>query len=333
MPHWENILLIRLKAIGDVVLTLPAVNAVRQNFPDAKITFLTSKENASLLQGFREVNEVIALDRAALRSGNPLKVLPDLFQLLRRLRSGKYALVVDFQGYGETAWLTWLTGAFERWGINYSSGRKWAYTRSVGRDPANHAASEHLRLLKHGGLSVSKIHNDFHLPVAALVAARNFYLENRLDQESPLLFIQPFTSVPHKNWPLENYLAVARHWRQQGVQIILGGGPADRSALEPARTEGFAVAAGVPLLVTGGLMQLSTLVVGGDTGALHLAVAQGKRVLMLMHEANAGSPIPFQHPDWVVVAPKPVAIAEITVAEVNDTITRIFKTPAENVSC
>ena len=61
----ENILLIRLKAIGDVVLTLPAVGALRENFPAAKITFLTSKENASLLRGFREVNEVMALDRAA----------------------------------------------------------------------------------------------------------------------------------------------------------------------------------------------------------------------------------------------------------------------------
>ena len=68
----ENILLIRLKAIGDVILTLPAVQAVRDNYPAAKITFFTSKENAGLLRGFREVNEVIALDRAALRSGNPL---------------------------------------------------------------------------------------------------------------------------------------------------------------------------------------------------------------------------------------------------------------------
>ena len=107
----ENILLIRLKSIGDVVLTLPAVNAMRDNFPSAKITFLTSKENAPLLRGFSEVNEVISLDLAALRSGNPFRVLPELFGLLRRLRAGKFSLAVDFQGFGETAWLTRLTGA------------------------------------------------------------------------------------------------------------------------------------------------------------------------------------------------------------------------------
>ena len=62
----ENILLIRLKSIGDVILTLPAVRMVRDNFPSAKITFLTSAENAVLLRGFREVTEVIALGRAGV---------------------------------------------------------------------------------------------------------------------------------------------------------------------------------------------------------------------------------------------------------------------------
>ena len=128
-----NILLIRLKSIGDILFTLPAVHAVRENFPSAKITFLVSKENASLLRGFRDVNEVIAIDRAALRSGNPLKMTSEFFSLLRRLRTGGFSLVVDFQGYGETAWLARVTGAPQRWGSVYSTGRKWAYTRGLKR--------------------------------------------------------------------------------------------------------------------------------------------------------------------------------------------------------
>ena len=129
MDARENILLIRLKSIGDILFTLPAVHAVRENFPSAKITFLVSKENASLLHGFRDVNEVIAIDRAALRSGNPLKMTSEFFNLLRWLRTGVFSLVVDFQGYGETAWLARWTSAPQRWGSVYSTGRKWAYTR------------------------------------------------------------------------------------------------------------------------------------------------------------------------------------------------------------
>jgi ADP-heptose:LPS heptosyltransferase len=329
----ENILLIRFKSIGDIVLTLPAVNAVRDNFPRAKITFLTSEENVPLLRGFRAVNDVIPLDRAALRGGNPLKMTRKFFSLLHRLRAGKFSLVVDFQGYGETAWLSWWTGAAQRWGSVYSVGRRWAYTRSLPRNPQLHAAAEHLELLRHGGLSIGKIRNEFQLPPDALAAAREFLAEQKLEATRPILFIQPFTSVPHKNWPLENYLAVARHWQSHGVQVILGGGPADHAALEPARAEGFAVSAGVPLLVTAGLMQLAALVLGGDTGAPHLAVAQGRRVLMLMHDVKPGSPVPFQHPEWTVVPAQGTDITTIPVADIVTATERAFNESAGNVSC
>ena len=333
MNSRKNILLIRLKSIGDIILTLPAVNAIRENFPDAKITFLTSRENVPLLRGFREVNEVIALDRAALRGGNPLKMAGEFLGLLRRLRAGKFSLVVDFQGYGETAWLTRFTGAPQRWGQVHRLGRGWAYTRPIEHIPAVHPAEAHLRLLNQCGLRADTIRNEFALPEAAVNEARAWFTEHQLDSTKPTLYVQPLTSGAHKNWPLENYLAVARRWHSRGAQIIFGGGPSDRAALETARLEGFATSAGVPMLVTGGLMQLSTLVLGGDTGALHLAVAQGKRVLMLLHQDTPGSPTPFQHPDWVVVAPRPVAIAEISVADVNAAIARIINPPAGNASC
>ncbi|MGC9942302.1 MAG: glycosyltransferase family 9 protein [Verrucomicrobiota bacterium] len=316
----ENILLIRLKSIGDVVLTLPAVRIVRENFPSAKITYLTSLENSVLLRGFPDVDKTMVLDREKLRGGNPLKVLPEFFELIYRLRSGKYSLVVDFQGYGETAWLARLTGAQRRWCSFYHPGRQWAYTFSREGDLPLHAADAHLELLRQGGLSLGKMCNAFALPPDALAEALAFFSRNDLDPQNITLFIQPLTSGTHKNWPLENYLAIARIWRERGVQIVFGGGPDDRAALQPVVAEDFCIAAGVPLLVTAGLLQLSSLVLGGDTGVLHLAVAQGKPVLMLMHQAAPGSPIPFQHPEWVIVAPAPEKIAQIPVPEVNAAI-------------
>ncbi|MEI6075397.1 MAG: glycosyltransferase family 9 protein, partial [Verrucomicrobiota bacterium] len=215
----KSILVIRLKAIGDVVLTLPAVNAVRQNFPNAKITFLTSKENAALLQGFREVNEVISLDRAALRSGNPLKVVRVFFRMLHQLRKGKFDLVVDLHGYGETAWLARITGAPQRWCGVHRTGHLWAYTRRIAPVSAIHAAQWHLQTLQACGLEIGTIRNEFVLPESALRDARVWFDQHELNPVNPTLYLQPFTSGAHKNWPLENYLAVARHWRQQGVQI------------------------------------------------------------------------------------------------------------------
>ena len=329
----ENILVIRLKAIGDVIFTLPAIATLRENFPNAKITFLTSRENAPLLRGFREVNEAIALDRATFRGGNPLKVVPELFKLLRRLRTGRFSLAVDFQGFGETAWLARLTSAPQRWGSVYGSGRRWAYTRGVIRDEKLHPAEWNLKLLADCGIKSSGIRNEFDLPADALAAARGVFSDNQLDPSRPTLLIQPFTSTAQKNWPLENYLAVARHWRRQGVQVIFAGGPVDYEPLAPARAEYFCVAAGQSLLVSAGLAKIATLTLGGDSGLGHLAIAQGRRVVMLMMHANPGACVPLGHPDWAVVPETPSRISELKVEKVMAEIDKVFNSPDRNASC
>jgi ADP-heptose:LPS heptosyltransferase len=309
----KNILVIRLNSIGDVVLTLPALSALRANFPAAEITFLTRAENSPLLRGFRDVNHAILLKRSA---GNPFRMAGDLFRLIREIRAAKFDCAIDFQGNGESGWLTRLTGAPQRWGIVYRATRRWVYTRSVERSLEIHAAEMHLQLLEKCGVKTGSVRNEFFLPADALAAAGQFLAQNKIAGEKPRLFIQPFTSTEDKDWPLENYLALARHWRAGGGEVVFGGGPAEREKLEPARAAGFAVSAGVPLLVTGGLMQLSALVIGGDTGALHLATAQGRRVVMIMNNHRPNRPHPFRHADWALLPPIDRRIASITLPTV-----------------
>ncbi|MGO9586021.1 MAG: glycosyltransferase family 9 protein [Limisphaerales bacterium] len=333
MVRNENILLIRLKSIGDILFLLPAVHVIRENFPGAKITFLTSSENAPLLQGFQEVDEAIALDRARFQSGNPRAVLSEAFSLFRRLRRGRFSLVVDFQGYGETAWLARLSGAPQRWGSVYGPGRRWAYTHGVTRDDRLHHVDRYLALLEQCGLRPGKILNEFVLPDEGLNAARQFFAAHDLNTAKSTLFIQPFTSSPGKNWPLDRHLAVAQLWRKRGWQILFGGGPAERTALESVHQAGFPVSAGVPLLVTGGLMKLSSFILGGDTGALHLAVALGKRVVMIRNSIAPGSPYPYQHPDWAVIPTSGRVVSSIETSAVIEACERALNERAGNVSC
>jgi ADP-heptose:LPS heptosyltransferase len=232
---------------------------------------------------------------------------------MRRLRREHFSLTIDFQGYGETAFLSWWSGAPERWGSVYRPARAWAYTHDGWRNRNLHPAEWNLSLLHQCGLKINQLRNEFILPGDPLAQARQFFAANNLDPARKTLFLQPLTSSPHKNWPLENFLALARHFHSQGVQIIFGGGPADRAALEPARVGGFAVSAGTPLLVTAGLMKLSTLVAGGDTGLLHLAVAMHQRVVMLMASAAPGKPHPFQHAEWTVTPPPEQPVSKISV--------------------
>jgi len=319
-----NILLIRLKSIGDIVFTLPAVGCVRDNFPESRIAFLVSKEFASLLQGFAEVDEVIPLDRAPFQRKQLKAICAETLGLVRRLRAGRFALVIDFQGYGETAAMTWLTRAPQRWGSVYRPSRRWAYTKWAVRNDRLHPADWNLSLVTQCGLKPGTVRNEFRLPDSARNAAREFFAAHGLDATKATLFIQPFTSSPQKDWPLEKSLALGRHWKSQGLQVILGGGPAERAALEPARQASFVTSAGVPLLTTAGLVELSTLVVGGVTGLLHLAVAMQKRVVMLIGYAEDEPGFPYQHRDWAVVAGNAVPADSIPVEAVIDATTKAF---------
>jgi ADP-heptose:LPS heptosyltransferase len=311
MPAPENILLIRLKSIGDILLTLPAIHAVRENFPDAKLHFLVSKENAQLLRGFADVDEIISLDRATFRSTHPISFCSNAFKLVRDLRQRKFSRVIDFQGYGETAWLSWLSGAPECWGSVYKKKRAWAYTCGVPRNQKIHPADWNLSLLQQCGLKIGNIRNQFILPTESLAEAKQFFENNNLDESKPTLYLQPFTSNPKKNWPLEKYLALADFWRERKVQIIFSGGPGDKAQLELARTKKSVVAAGVPRMTDAGLIKLSTLIIGGDTGFLHLAVAMEKRALMLIKRKGPGAPVPFQHPDWIAEPSIGLAVKDI----------------------
>jgi ADP-heptose:LPS heptosyltransferase len=323
-PH---ILFIRFKSIGDVIFTLPAVCQVRASFPDAKIVFLTSRENAALLRGFRAVDEIIAVDRDLYRRGNPWKIFCATAGLVRRLRRENFSLAIDLQGYVETAILTWCSGAPQRWGSVYNRGRRWAYTQGVTRDYGLHPVDWNLFLLRKCGLAPNPIREEFILPDDVMQSARDFFKANQLLPGRRTLFIQPFTSSPGKNWPLEGYLSVAKFWREHGLQVLFGGGPGESDALEPARAEGFPVSAGAPLLLSAGLMKLSTLVLGGDTGMPHLALALGKRVIVIMQSNRPGNCFPFQHPDWTVTPDEHQPVSGITTAAVNAACAKAWAEP------
>jgi len=143
-----------------------------------------------------------------------------------------------------------LTRAPQRWGTVYHGTRGYAYTRGVRRDPTIHPAESNLQLLLQCGVPMSTVRNDFVLPDDSMTKARELFALLGLDARKPTLFIQPFTSSAQKNWPLKNYLALANHWRNAGVQVLFGGGPGELPQLQSVCEAGFPVSAGAPVRVS-----------------------------------------------------------------------------------
>lgn len=296
----KEILLIRWHSIGDMVFTLPTLRCLRANFPDGHISYLTSREFASLVESFSVADEILTIDRGRLKrfhKGGLAEVL-NLWRIARK----RYDIVVDLQGYGETAWLSWLTRAPERWGLVHRPSRAWAYTRKVTRADDIHRADAYLQVLSECGLKTGVPENFFELPLEKQIAAEKLFHEFGLRPDLPAVFIQPFTSSLHKNWPLEKWMQVARQLRDAKIQVLFGGGPNDRARLGPVLSEKFAVAAGTDVLTSCCLAARCDLVAGADTGLLHLATASGCRVLMLKH--LTATEYPYGHPDWVLTPPR-----------------------------
>jgi heptosyltransferase-1 len=323
MPDIANILVIKWKSMGDLLFTIPAVHVLRENFPRARITYMTSAENAGIAMGFIEVDGRLVVDRKVFKSGNPLAMAGSTLDLLGRLRRARFDLVLDLQCYAETAAMAWLSGAPEIWGFQIGNRmRSAAYTRSLPRNDDLHPADANLELLAHCGVkgSPGMLPSGFRLPQTGRDEAREFLARNGVEESARVLFIQPFTSSPDKNWPLDRQMAVAEHWRGQGLRVIFGGGPQERDALKCAMVAGFPVCAGLTLPTVTWVVERAAAVVGGDTGLLHVATAMGRRVVMLMGPRRPGGCIPYGHPDWVVAANPGQRVAEVPVERVNEAI-------------
>ena len=126
MGEPASILLVRLRQIGDVVFTTPAVRALRRRFPDAHITYLVEPAAAPIVAGNPHLDEVIVAPRRPGIGG----LVADL-ALVRRLRARRFDLAIDFHGGPRASLLTWLSGAPVRIGYDVA-GRSWMYTHARG---------------------------------------------------------------------------------------------------------------------------------------------------------------------------------------------------------
>src|SRR5688572_14701536 len=122
-----NILLVRLRLIGDVVFTTPAIRAIRRHFPNARITYIVEEEAAAVVRHNPHLDEVIV----AHSPHAPGRLRADV-ALIRRLRRERYDLAIDFHGGPRSSLITWLSGAPQRIGYEVV-GRSWMYTTRVPR--------------------------------------------------------------------------------------------------------------------------------------------------------------------------------------------------------
>jgi len=269
-----RVLIVRLSAIGDVILTMPVLNALRDQFPQAFLAWAVEDRAAPLLRGHRALDDLIVLPRRFLKS--PRMV----WELYGRLRTMRFDVAIDAQGLTKSALVARLSGA--RWRIGFGGrwGREispWLNSELV-HPTRQHVIERTLELLRPLGIQAAAVRFDLPLEEAEMAAAANWVRQSGL--ESGFAMINPGAAWPSKLWPPERFAAVTRHLDAQwGLpSVVVWAGSAERTAAEQvvAGSNGFArLAPPTTLRELAALARLARLFIGSDTGPLHLAEAGG----------------------------------------------------------
>lgn len=312
-----KILLIRLRLIGDVVFTTPAIRAVRRARPDARITYLVERESAPVVEGNPHVDEVLVVPRSRGLS----RVLDDV-RLARRLRRERFDTVIDMHGGPRSGWLTLATGAPER--IGYAiPGRAWMYTRAVARPRelrARHSVLNQWDLLH---ALEGWTHGDADPVRDPVEMAPDPRAERRVAERlaacgvsavHDLIVVHVSAGNPFRRWPEDAFVRLVTGLALSPTRrLILSSGPSDRSAAERIARDaraalGSTAAARVldfgdfDLAELRALVARSRLFVGGDTGPLHIAATTATPVVAVFGPTLPERSSPWRDPAYATAA-------------------------------
>ena len=298
--HPDSILIVRLSAMGDIVMATPLALALKRTYPMAKICWLVQPEWRDLLAGHPAVDEVLVWPRDEWAELWRKKKLWSLWRTIRSfsdyLKGFRFDLGIDAQGLLKSSFLLRLSGAAHSIGLKSKERSHWLLDEVVVANPDNsQISSEYLSLANALGLVTASFEPLLELD-GEQREAKTLLLDS-LQVASPYITLCPFTTRPQKHWP-ETYWAelASALCQQSGRSVLLLGSKADAAAagriVELAGESGAGqllnLAGSTTIGQAEALIAGSELVVAVDTGLGHMGVAFDRPTVMLF-----GATLPY----------------------------------------
>ena len=318
----RNILVIDFGQLGDVVLSLPALAAIRARFPRARVTVAVGRPAAPIVELAGVADKALAVDRVALRDGSkPLSVLR-IARLVKEVRRSKFDFVIDLHSLSETNLLGYLSGASARL-YKRRPGRSLDFLsnfrpRPEVEDLSKHAIDRYLDVLAPLGVGqVSRVPRL--LPRAEDDRAVDALLKKERAgvDDVPLVGMFPGAGHPSRRWPLERFAELARRMETgDGVRVVLFAGPEERPLVRQMRSafpRSTIVFDQLTITQLASAAARLAVFVSNDTGPMHIAAAVGTPVVMLLGHPTHRAYVPPGDRHRVIHSR---AMEEITVGQV-----------------
>jgi predicted lipopolysaccharide heptosyltransferase III len=271
LPLQMKILLLQLKRIGDLILTTPAIAALREKFPDAKLTLAIAEQCAELLPAIPNVDESLVTRR----------VLNDLTAALAIART-KFDFCIDFTRNDRSAFLTLLSGARKRIASgkikSQSKVRALFYNEFVACRMRNmHTIDYHLALLEPLGIRNASRMLQVTLPPAACAKADELRKDYKIGNQ--FIVFHPGSARVEKFWETGRWREVIGHAVENyGLDVVLTGGTAPLEQAHLAEIKSGSprlidLSGRTDLLTLAALIARARLLMTVDSAAMHLAAA------------------------------------------------------------
>ncbi len=311
----RRILVIRLDHIGDVALSLPAIHALKKQFPDAQIDACVGSATAPLMTNVAEVSDVIVCDAPRFSRDGRRQSLAERWALVRRLRRSRYDLAIDLRGDDASRLWALASGATRRAGPDSGpyelpqANLSFLLTHPVSQDSQNlegeHAVEIGLRLIKRLGVCIPGTAFQFAISPGREQTVARKRAEQHIPDAYAVLHIQP--GDPAKKWATASFAAVAEHLiKRHGLEVVLSGAPADweinAQVQSQVQSERVHNAAGVfTLEELPALFAKARLLVTVDTGPMHIAAAAGTPIVAVFLPWSVATFHPYGQAAGVVV--------------------------------
>jgi heptosyltransferase I len=303
---YKKILIMKPSSLGDIVLALPALSALRKSYPEAKISWLIKPEFAPLLENHPYIDEIINFDRKQLAKAwyNPT-ALKSLFGLLSQLRREKYDIIFDFQGLLRTAIFAQLSGCKNRYG--QADGRELAhlfYTHKIKQDRDSiHLVDFYLKIIKAAGAGYNDV--KFELPISKIHADSVTKLLSSNGIKGQYIVFIPGSAQLDKCWPAERFAELADKISSQfDLPILAVGTNSEKSMAEEikklAKVAITNLAGQTSLKELVELLRAAKLVVSNDTGPGHITAALGTPLVMMYSWSNPARIAPYGRKECMV---------------------------------
>jgi len=293
----QKILIVRTSALGDVVHVLPALAALREIFPRARIAWLIEPAGAHLISSLPQVNQLYVFDRPRWKRDwwRPLAwpvLLQDLFRLIRAVRRERFDLVIDFQCNVRSGFSVLLSGGKRRLGFSRADCPEWGgylFTNEKAPrcPPAIHKVEKNLNLVRTLGWKGRQAPPGLAIPSRERSWARE--VVEAIPGRGPVIALHPAVSRfgEIKRWPAEHFRRLIDLARAElDARILITWGPGERDRAEAIGRPTVAPPVQNPMQLAALASQASALV-AADTGVLHIAAALGIPVVGLYGPKDA----------------------------------------------